>query len=152
MEKNQETDQALERLQSSEFGKQLLDAEATLQLLKAGQLPNIERTVARAIFNTRVITDESIFEKTDEKNMDSQQLRNSSKVTAYLALNLTGVPQATLFYPRNPSLNESQLFASYFPKLIAMMYSAIGLNVDQAANLSEQSLNKLLKQGLPKVS
>lgn len=150
MSKDDKDTDAIEQLQSSEFGQRLLDAEAALQLLKAGKLPNLERTVGRAVFNTRVVTDDSVFEAEEYNNPDTKRLRTASKQTAYLALNLTGVPQATLFYPRGSSLNETQLFSSYFPKLIAMMYSAIGLKVEQAAELDEQMLNKLLRAGLPK--
>ena len=138
-------------LRSTETGRRLLAAEEALRLISAGKLPNVERVVCRAVFNTRSVSDSLAFEKIEGSNPGRGALLKCSEQTALLAMNLTGIPQATLFYPRDSSLNETHLFSAYFPKLISMMYAAIGLDVEHAADIDQETLDKLLRQGLPKV-
>ena len=66
-------------------------------------------------------------------------------------MNLLGVPQATLFYDKKTTgVTEAQLFGTYFPKLISMAYAAIGLDVERAAEIDKNTLDKLLRAGIPK--
>ncbi|MCA9040005.1 MAG: hypothetical protein KDA65_06655 [Planctomycetaceae bacterium] len=145
-----EPQKSLEELEESEIGKRLLTAERVLRLISQGELPYIERVVSRAVFNARAIDKPDAFECSEGDDDLRQNLQSASTLSAYLAMNLTGIPQATLFYSRSLSLNESALLSSYFPKLLSMIYAAVGLSAESCAELDQEKLNKILRAGLPK--
>lgn len=139
-----------EFLQSTEHGQRLLVAEEALKLIEQGELQHLKRTVTNAVFSARAIKDSDAFENSTNGEASKKDLIKASESTAYLAMNLLGVPQATLFYSRNAGVTEAQIFGSYFPKLITMVYSAIGLDVERAADLDKETLDKLLRAGIPR--
>lgn len=139
-----------EFLESSEHGQRLLVAEAALKLIESGELCHLQRILTNASFVARAITDKAEFEKMGSEQPNRGQLLRASEPSAYLLMNLLGVPQATLYYTRDSGIAEQQLFGAYFPKLIEMIYGAIGLDVQRAASLDAESLNKLLRAGAPK--
>ena len=136
-------------LESNEHGQRLLVAETALRLIQRGELSHLKRIVANASFVARAITDESAFKEIGNGDVSREQLIRSSETSAYLLVNLLGVPQATLFYRRDSGPAELQLFGAYFPKLIEMIYGAIGLDVERAASLDAETLSKLLRSGIP---
>ena len=135
-------------LESTEHGQRLLVAEDILRLIAQGELVNLKRVVANSVFAARAITDTEAFEKSTNSEPDRADLLNASEPSAYLMMNLLGVPQATLFYSKSSGIAEAQLFGAYFPKLISMVYSAIGLDVERASELDRETLEKLLRAGL----
>ena len=132
-------------LESNEYGLRLLVAEAALRLIDTGELSHLKRIVTNASFVARAMTDKAEFESIGDGEPDRGRLLKASEPSAYLLMNLLGVPQATLYYRRDSGIAEQQLFGAYFPKLIEMIYGAIGLDVQRAASLDAESLNKLLR-------
>ena len=143
-------EQGLEFLKSTEAGQRLLVAEEALRLIEAGHLEHLKRAVTDAVFVARAMNDPGPFDGSSSEAADSRKLKESSEVTAYLMMNLLGVPQATLFYSRATGVAESQLFGAYFPSIIQLIYSAIGLDVKQAAEIDEETLSKLTTAGIPR--
>lgn len=139
-----------EFLESNEHGQRLLVAEAALKLIESGELSHLKRILTNASFVARAMNDKAEFEKMGSEQPDRAQLLRASEPSAYLLMNLLGVPQATLYYTRDSGIAEQQLFGAYFPKLIEMIYGAIGLDVQRAASLDAESLKKLLRASAPK--
>ena len=71
-------------------------------------MTHLERAVSKAVFSARAITDSKAFENVHENEMnpDRVSLVDASQMSAYLMMNLTGIPQATLFYSRDSSNTE----------------------------------------------
>ena len=138
-----------ELLAATEHGQRLLVAEEALNLIQKGQLPHLKRTVTNAVFVARAITDREAFGESSDNDSSNASVFDASEMSAYLMMNLLGVPQATLFYSSMTGVAEAELFGAYFPKLISMMYSAIGLDVERAGYLDKETLNKLLRAGIP---
>ena len=114
-------------------------------------MPNIERAVVKGFFTARAITDAEQFEKFEQgDNVDRKALMEASKSSTFLLLNITGKPQATLFYPQSAGYNEGQFLGLYFRGIIGMMYGALGLEVNPNAEMEKETLEGVLRQGLPK--
>ena len=149
MDQSTSTVNGREFLESTDHGQRLLVAEEALALIQQGHLINLKRTVTNAVFAARAITDPEAFEASTSSDSLNANVLDASEMSAYLMMNLLGVPQATLFYSSTTGVAEAELFGAYFPRLISMVYSAIGLDVERAANLDKKTLDKLLRAGIP---
>ena len=146
-----DNDNGFEKLRESRLGSRLLDAENVLEQIKQGRLPNIEKAVAKGLFTARVITDLEQFENIEEDgNADRPALLKASTTSAFLLLDITGVPQATLFFPQTTGYNEGRFLGEYFRSIVGMMYGALGLVVNPNAEMEEETLERVLRQGLSK--
>jgi|GEM_PF-5366387 len=145
-----DVEEARRVLESNDHGKRLLVAESALCLIRNGKLPELERIVAKALFVARAITDKQQFRDANVEDMkQAKELMRASEPTAYLMIDLLAIPQATLFYHRDNDVFERQVFGSYFTQLIELIYGVVGLDVRCVARLDKDSLEDLLRTGLP---